>query len=673
MPRKTFPNRLSFWSAFFLLLFFANFLIARPSFSLPLDEQRDLLDDQISRWDKLRDEQDALEKEMPDFEEKNGAEKDDVDKWLDLCARLDELQAQLDATTLDIKLTLSGLSNSKEFAPNKKHKEIKASHTLVGIKRNASLLKELGSSYVAKALIGQVEAIEGQMKARYWLRANRMQTLGTKLIDFGQPRLSLQAHLALGKIAPCVNGYLRDFDPSTIPLDVGISYLYSGEIKRAQELAELEAPAKIENPNLFNGKKALLQALIAEQVGDYAKGIEQAKICDKANLVFRFPSAFCYTLMARCYVKNNQIVEALTAVQSARNMSQFLIDDAVPRAEIEIAEVEYLLGDYDAALPRLEKIPDSFSNLYRYYGAKQSLIKALIKTKQKKLSEAETDLSRCKGWLEELPTLEPLAKSASTALSDACGTRFPLTTPVREKFALLVGVGKFKDPSIPKLKYSAKDASDMKDMLVQNYGFKPENVKLLTDAQATKQALNDALRDNWLPQTAKPEDLILVFVSSHGTPSCKDVASRNYVVLHDTDKKNLFSTSLAMEQICKMLRSRCKAKKVLVIADTCYSGGLALEGDNQVNLNPDEFVVANSMLVLSSSNVNQKSWESRRYENSVFTRQLIESFKKNRHYSNFNQVFNELQNKTATEVKEDDKADQIPRLGGIWNASELAN
>lgn len=660
-------------SASFLLVLFANLLVATPSFSLSFEEQRNLLRAQISNWGKLSAAQDAIENEMPDFEEKMGAEREDVERWLDLCARSDEIQAELDATTIDIKSSLAALAIFPEFAPGRKKREVKSAQTLGGIKRNAKLLKEQGSSFVDKALVGQVEAIVGRMRARYWLRANKMQTLGAKLIDFGQPRLSLQAHLALQKIAPCVEGYVRDFGPDVVPLDVGISYFYSGEIKRAQELAALEAPAKSENPDLFKGKKALLRALIAEQVGDYATAIEQAKICNQANLVFRFPSAFCYTLMARCHVKNNQIDEATRDLQSAKNMSAILIGDAVPRAEIEIAEVDYLLGNYDAALQRMEKIPASFSNLYRYYGAKQSLIKALIKTKQKKLSEAEADLTRCKGWLDELPTLDTLAKSARTALSDACGTSFPLTTPVREKFALLVGVGEFKDPSIPKLRYSAKDANDMKEMLVQTYGFKPENVRLLTDAQATKKALNDALRDNWLPKTARPDDLILVFVSSHGTPSYKDVASRNYVVLHDTDKNNLCSTSLAMEQICKMLRSRCKAKKVLVIADTCYSGGLAMEGDSQVNLNPDEFVVANSMLVLSSSNVNQKSWESRRYENGVFTRQLIESFKKNRHYNHFNQVFEEVQNKTAAEVKEDNKADQVPRLGGIWNASEMAN
>src|SRR5689334_8547814 len=56
----------------------------------------------------------------------------------------------------------------------------------------------------------------------------------------------------------------------------------------------------------------------------------------------------------------------------------------------------------------------------------------------------------------------------------------PLPGFVRAKYALIVGVGKFKDPAIPQLQYAAKDAQDLAAVLVDpRYGrFELANVTL---------------------------------------------------------------------------------------------------------------------------------------------------------------------------------------------------
>ncbi len=648
-----------------------NIILPFPAYSQQISPVP-LLDACIERWDKLRDEQNAVNEQISEIEkdQKNL----NYDTWMSLNNRCDELQADLDAAYLDLNQLLSNLVESKQLGSNKKIKEVKPESSLKGMEKYAKYLKEEANNYISKGLVGQIEGINGQMKARYWLRGNRLQQLGARLLEMGKPRLSLQARLSLQNLGPALAGeYIQHYDPDSTPLEVGIAYFYSGEMKKAKEYAETAFPpgAKERKKNLFLTKKYLLQALIAESQGDYEGAIKSMEELMGAQDVLYFELFFPYAFQARCYAKANNIPMARSLYNKAILMKDIMLEEKRPRAEGDLAEIEVLMGDYDAASKRLSALETHYADTNRLDGARQLLLRSLLKTKENKLAEAEADLNRCKGWLDELPTLDNWADTAVKALSDARGAKFPLNTPVRNKFALIIGVGQFKDATIPKLRYADKDAVEMRDMLVQNYGFKPENIKLLTNAQATKAAVLDSLRDNWLPKSAGSDDLVLLFVSSHGTPAHRDLGARNYVVLHDTNKRELFSTSIAMEQLCKMLRTRCKARRTLVIADTCYSGGLALEGDKQTNIDPAEYVMANSMLVLSSSDVNQRSWESKRYENGVFTRQLIESFKKNRNYNEFKQIFDDLRQKTAQEVKEDDKADQTPCLGGIWKAADV--
>jgi hypothetical protein len=90
------------------------------------------------------------------------------------------------------------------------------------------------------------------------------------------------------------------------------------------------------------------------------------------------------------------------------------------------------------------------------------------------------------------------AKTASPSLS----------APIEDKWAVVIGIGDFVDPGIPKLKYSSKDARDFYDYLVDptQGKFKPDHVRLLLDRNATKINIMDALGDSFLPHAANPKD-----------------------------------------------------------------------------------------------------------------------------------------------------------------------
>jgi hypothetical protein len=54
-----------------------------------------------------------------------------------------------------------------------------------------------------------------------------------------------------------------------------------------------------------------------------------------------------------------------------------------------------------------------------------------------------------------------------------------------------------------------------------------------------------AFGDTWLPRVAMPDDLVVIYVSTHGTPATRDPGKKNYIVAWDTDRDQLFYEIIA--------------------------------------------------------------------------------------------------------------------------------
>ncbi len=67
--------------------------------------------------------------------------------------------------------------------------------------------------------------------------------------------------------------------------------------------------------------------------------------------------------------------------------------------------------------------------------------------------------------------------------------------PVKDKWALIVGISKFADPSI-NLRFAAKDALDFRDYLIKDANFAPDHVRMLIDSQATREHILEEFGDS---------------------------------------------------------------------------------------------------------------------------------------------------------------------------------
>jgi len=246
-------------------------------------------------------------------------------------------------------------------------------------------------------------------------------------------------------------------------------------------------------------------------------------------------------------------------------------------------------------------------------------------------------------------------------------------TPVQDKWALVVGISQFTNSQL-NLKYAAKDAQDFRDFLVNKCNFAADHVKLLQNEQATKDKILDVLGDSWLPRVSLPDDLVVIFISSHGSPSDLDVAGVNYVVAHDTNPDKLFTTGIPIQTLAQTIKDRVHSKRVLVILDACHSGGAGESKGLIRSSNVDASAIAQGTghMVICSSAKSEASWESKKYPNGVFTHTLIEALQTKGVNTKLTEAFGNLKTGVQQQVAAERGVVQTPVLEmSKWKGEDL--
>jgi tetratricopeptide (TPR) repeat protein len=250
-----------------------------------------------------------------------------------------------------------------------------------------------------------------------------------------------------------------------------------------------------------------------------------------------------------------------------------------------------------------------------------------------------------------------------------------MSRPIKDKWALVIGISKFKDPTIS-LQYAAKDAADFADYLVKEGHFAPDHVRLLVNEKATRAEILGQLGSNWLPRVANPDDLVMIFFSSHGSPTSMDVGSINYLVAYDTDKTNLYGTGIGLQDFTDQIKKRVNSERVVLVMDACHSGAAIADGAKglfrDLGVDATPLAQGTGQLVICSSGANQSSWESTRYKNGVFTHYLLEGLRLDNNMNKLGKAFEYMKDKVQQEVQMDRHgARQTPALQSKWVGNEL--
>jgi len=211
-----------------------------------------------------------------------------------------------------------------------------------------------------------------------------------------------------------------------------------------------------------------------------------------------------------------------------------------------------------------------------------------------------------------------------------------------QKWAVVIGIGQYKDTAIRPLRYAGADAKAVYAFLVdpKGGGFPKGNVQLLLDAQATQVALRSALGTT-LARRAVGGDTVFIYYAGHGAPET-DLANREpdgyakYLVPHDADAKDLFATAINMAEV-ETFFSRIKADTVILALDTCYSGagggrGFANlpPGGRDITLKGDfltRLAQGKGRAILTAADTNEVALELPDLGHGLFTYHLLEGLR----------------------------------------------
>ena len=232
-------------------------------------------------------------------------------------------------------------------------------------------------------------------------------------------------------------------------------------------------------------------------------------------------------------------------------------------------------------------------------------------------------------------------------------------------YVLAVGVGAYQNSAISRLNFPAKDARDFVAALQRQKGrlYREVEVKLLTDAEATADAVIDSL--DWLQRQVTQHDVGMVFIAGHGTND----PDLGYTFLPvNADPERLRRTGVPMDEFKRTL-SRLPGK-ALFFFDTCHSGNvlgkapgqLARGGVNDVSGVINELASAeNGVVVFSSSTGRQLSYEDTAWGNGAFTKALVEGINGAADYQKTGRITHKMLDLWVSErVKDLTKGKQSP-------------
>ena len=255
-----------------------------------------------------------------------------------------------------------------------------------------------------------------------------------------------------------------------------------------------------------------------------------------------------------------------------------------------------------------------------------------------------------------------------------------ITASAFDRYALVIGISSYED-SANDLRYAKKDASDFQGALLKFGRFNKDNIKLLVNKDATRENIRKNL-EGWLKTKAKKNDLVIIFFSGHGTQILdtdgdEDDGLDECLLPYDFDNED-YSTVIIDDVFAYWIKN-LQSERILIVFDNCFSGGAAKQKGVSLkgvkgNIGKDDFtkdiireVPRKGTALFSGSKANQVSFESKEFQNGIFTHFLLKSISSisDNNFNNIinlNELYYSTRQKTLEYTKDKFKKEQEPTL-----------
>ena len=201
--------------------------------------------------------------------------------------------------------------------------------------------------------------------------------------------------------------------------------------------------------------------------------------------------------------------------------------------------------------------------------------------------------------------------------------KFKFVQEIYDKsWALIIGINEYQN--VEPLTYAVDDAEAVRLMLMDNYGFKNENITLITDEDATKDNILDGFGD--ILQKAGEKDRVLVFYAGHGeTYKLPNGGDMGYLIPVDGNVDNLYRSSIPMKSVYD-IAEMSYAKHILYLVDACYGGLTLTTRGLKKNTTPEyikKMTHEKGRMVITAGGKDEQVIEKPEWGHSAFTRNLL--------------------------------------------------
>jgi hypothetical protein len=142
-------------------------------------------------------------------------------------------------------------------------------------------------------------------------------------------------------------------------------------------------------------------------------------------------------------------------------------------------------------------------------------------------------------------------------------------------WALVVGIGKYAEYPEDNRPDMILEVNDFRNLLLQSPWWSADHIKILTAENATRSNILAGLR--WLIKMASTDDVVVVYLSTHGMYLTFDIPPRD-----EADGRDEFlipywgfaiNTSFITDDTINIQLNQLKSNNVCLIVDSCYAGG----------------------------------------------------------------------------------------------------